>query len=100
MSNKTRGDTPVANRFTKPKLVNNLFGKSTVEGKRCSKCGEHKPTSDFYFNLTGKTPKPFGHCIKCDDARRGIDAKVKLRRDKGIHVDKELQPVATLFDED
>jgi hypothetical protein len=100
MSNKTRGDTPVANRFTKPKLVNNLFGKSTVEGKRCSKCGEHKPTSDFYFHRSVKNPKPFGHCIKCDDARRAIDAKVKLRRDKGMHVDKELQPVATLFDED
>ncbi len=100
MSNKKRGDTPVATRFTQPKLVNNLWGKSTVEGKRCSKCKQYKPTSDFYWNLTGKTPKPNSYCCKCDDPRRGIDAKVKLRKDKGIHVDKELQPVATLFDED
>ena len=104
MSNKTRGTVGVANRFTNPNTVNNLEGKSTIEGKHCPVClkkraqKHYKVTSDFYFHLTGKKEKPFGDCILCNDARRNRNDTIKRARERGIHLDKNLRPIPQLPD--
>lgn len=38
-----------------------------METKRCPRCGEVKPVSDFYFNKSGrKAGRPYSRCKKCN----------------------------------
>lgn len=93
-----RGEVGVAYRYTPEIKVNTLYGTEVVPKFHCRKCGAEgsKPVGDYYHGNKKKSKVRMGICILCDDERRKIDAKIKRRRDKGIHVDKNLEPLSNL----
>jgi hypothetical protein len=98
----TRGKTGVATRWTRQEKINTLYGPRVLKC-RCSKCREVRNDTDFYHENkkyskhTQKTyKKALPKCVICDDGRRGVDGKVKRRKEKGIFVDKSLQPIPTV----
>lgn len=49
-------------------MTHSTFGAPAV--KTCTKCGQVKPLSEFYFHKSGrKAGKPWGFCKECDQAR-------------------------------
>lgn len=87
-----RGETGHVWRLIVGGKINTIYG----EGPRktfCNSCKQVKNEAEFYHYKNGN---PLSVCIKCDDNRRLLDAKILRRRKKGVYVDKNLQPVATL----
>ena len=99
MNNLKRGTTAVAYRYVPDPTVLDVYGKETLKVKRCKQCGEVKNQSDFYHNQKNTiVPKPFEICCGCDDKNRLLRGKVQRRREKGIHVDKNLDEISNLMD--
>jgi RNase P subunit RPR2 len=91
-----RGSNGVAYRHVVNGRTRTLFGLG-VRQCVCLKCQKIKNESEFYHSTeTNGFKKVWSVCVECDDKRRLLDAKIKRRRDKGIYVDKNLQPIATL----
>ena len=87
-----RGATGHAYRYVPTVKINTLYGAETVNLIRCKCCGLVKNESSYYH----AKGIPFKLCIECDDKRRLRDAKIKRKKDKGIHIDKNLQPIPNL----
>jgi len=87
-----RGTTGHAYRYVPTEKVLTVYGTETVNRIRCKSCGEVKNESSFYH----AKGIPFTICVECDDERRKRDAKIKRRKDKGIHVDKNLNTIPNL----
>jgi|SRR5210317_1090424 hypothetical protein len=92
MANIKRGNNGVAYRYVKSGLINTLYGKD-IRRCQCKTCKRSLPESEFYHRKNGD---PLRDCISCDDARRLLAGKIQRRREKGVYVDKELQPITTL----
>ena len=61
--------------------VDTVFGPEEVDGKRCIKCGEIKPLSEFKCRTYSKDGKPKEHrndCIKC--WKRESKIRTELRK--------------------
>jgi len=92
MFNIKRGKNGIAYRYVKSGLIYTLYGKD-IRRCRCKKCKHTLPESEFYHRKNGD---PFAVCVSCDDTRRLLDGKIQRRREKGVYVDKDLQPITTL----
>jgi len=91
-----RGPNGVAYRHVKGGKVMTLYGLG-IRQCWCPKCNQIKNESEFYHSTeTNGSKKAWPVCIDCDDKRRLDDAKIQRRRRKGVYVDKDLQPIATL----
>lgn len=91
--NIERGPTGVSWRWTNPKKILTVFGTETVNKCTCRSCKQAKNENEFY-HFGNRDPMTI--CIECDDKRRKLDAKIKRRKDKGIYVDKNLEPLSNL----
>ena len=91
-----RDSTGHAWRYTpdNPKTLT-VWGKEALKVIRCRTCGEVKNQSSFY-HLKQKTP--MSECCECNDKRRLRNKKIETRMNKGIHVDKNLEPKPNLYD--
>lgn len=93
-----RGKVGVAYRYTPETKINTLYGTEGVPRYHCRKCKESKVETDFYHENKNGVKVPMSICIPCDDERRLLDGKIQRRRDKGIHVDKNLELKPNLYD--
>jgi hypothetical protein len=91
----TRGKTGVATRWTRGEKINTLYGLRVLKC-RCSKCKAVLSDTDFYHANTKLGKKALPTCVKCNDGIRLLNAKIRRRKNKGIFVDKSLQPLPTL----
>ncbi len=91
----TRGKTGVATRWTREEKINTLYGLRVLKC-RCSKCREVRNDTDFYHYNTKLGKKALPMCAECNDKIRLKNAAIHRRKNKGIFVDKSLQPLPTL----
>jgi len=89
---KARGKVGHSYRYVKEGNIQTLFGRDTRKA-HCRKCHTIKAEADFYH---AHEKHVWRHCIECDDKRRRLQAKIKVRRDKGLSVDEKLVPTATI----
>ena len=98
MSTIERGPTGHAWRYVPTEKILTVYGTEVVNKHHCSSCkGKSKNESEFYHY---NQDKPFDTCLKCNDERRKLNAKIKRRKDKGIHVDKNLNTIPNLEEMD